>query len=284
MRVVVVGGSGQLGQALLQTAPKGVNVQGFSRGEFDLTAMEIDKLAGADIIINAAAYTNVDAAETDPEQAHLINAVAPGRLAEAAAGLGAHLIHISTDYVFGAGVPRRPLLADDPKHPNTVYGRTKLAGEQAVLSACPDASVVRTAWLFTGDLSPHKDFVSTMLRLAREGHGQVRVVDDQTGNPTCAVDLARGLWQLAQRPASGVLHGVGTGHCTWFELAKETFALCGADPDRVEPCTTADFPRPAPRPAWSVLDTSTWLAAGLTPLPGWPTALRSAISTKLSQL
>lgn len=243
--------------------------------------MDVEKLRGADVIINAAAYTNVDLAESEPEQAHLLNADAPGQLAHIAADLGAHFIHISTDYVFGAGAPRRPLHVDDPKHPNTVYGQTKLAGEQAVLAAHPSAAVVRTAWLFSGDLQPNKDFVSTMLRLAREGEGPVNVVNDQWGNPTCTVDLATGLWAIAQRGISGVLHGVGAEYCTWFDLAQETFAACGADPKRVSPCTTADFPRPAPRPEWSVLDVSTWLAADLPPFPEWRTAVRRAVSTKL---
>ncbi|QGU02699.1 dTDP-4-dehydrorhamnose reductase [Corynebacterium kalinowskii] len=281
MRVIVVGGSGQLGQALLRTAPEGVSVLGLSRGEFDLTAMDVEKLAGADVIINAAAYTDVDGAEANPELAHEVNAVAPGKLAEVATAQSSHLIHISTDYVFGGDAPRRPLLVDDLKRPNTVYGRTKLAGEQSVFAACPDAAVVRTAWLFTGDLLPHKDFVSTMLRLAREGNGPINVVNDQWGNPTCAIDLAGSLWRIAERRIPGVFHGVGSGYCTWFDLARETFAVCGADPERVNPCSTSEFPRPAPRPAWSVLDASTWLAADLPALPEWRSALRGAVSTKL---
>lgn len=280
MRVVVVGGKGQLGHALTHSAPSGVSVIGLSRAEFDVVAPDVEKLAGADVVINAAAYTNVDAAETDAQRAWAVNATGAGEVATAAASVGAHLIHISTDYVFGEGAPRRPLLIDDPKNPNTVYGRSKLAGEDAVMVACPSATVVRTAWLFSGDAQPHKDFVSTMLRLAR-GDGPVRVVNDQWGSPTCALDLAAGLWQVAQDRVEGVLHGVGTGEATWFDLARETFAACGADPERVSPCTTADFPRPAPRPSWSVLDTSTWLAADLVPLPEWRTAVRRVVSTKL---
>lgn len=280
MRVVVVGGEGQLGQALLKVAPKDIDVRGLSRAECDVTAPAVDKLADADVIINTAAFTNVDGAEAAPDAARAINAVGAGALAEVANKVGAHFIHISTDYVFGEGVEQRPLLVDDPKEPNTVYGKTKLEGELAVLSVCSSAAIVRTAWLFSGDLLPHKDFVSTMLRLAR-GSDPVRVVNDQWGSPTNAFDLAAGLWEVAQRRVGGVLHGVGAGQATWYDLAREVFEVCGADPERVSPCTTEEFPRPAPRPHWSVLDTSSWLAADLSPLPEWRTAVRRSVSTKL---
>lgn len=284
MRVAIVGSRGQLGTALLASAPENVEVRGLSRDELDVTvanATQLDSaIAGCDVVINASAYTNVDAAETDRETAFAVNAEGPGRLAEACQRKGAHFIHVSTDYVFGSSAPRRPLQIDDEKAPDTVYGQSKLAGEQAVLAAHAKPAIVRTAWLFTGDLQPHKDFVSTMLRLARQGTA-ARVVDDQRGNPTSAVDLAQGLWQVAARRVSGIYHGVGAGDATWFELARETYVACGADPALVTPCTTADFPRPAPRPAWSVLDTSSWLSADLPPFPEWRTSVRRAVSTKL---
>lgn len=287
MRAVVVGSRGQLGSAMTHLAPTGAHVLGLSRADYDLaTLTESDltslttRFAGADVVINTSSYTAVDAAETDEEVAYAVNARAPELLAAAAREVGAHFVHISTDYVFGAGVPRRPLQIDDPKHPNTVYGASKLAGERAVLDAHPDAAIVRTAWLFTGDLQPHPDFVSTMLRLAREGVNP-KVVNDQWGNPTCARDLATGLWALAYRRLSGTFHGASDSPTTWFEVARETFEACGADPERVQPCTTAEFPRPAARPEWSVLDTSTWHDADLPAFPEWRTAVRAAVSTKL---
>ncbi|MEJ6013578.1 dTDP-4-dehydrorhamnose reductase [Corynebacterium sp. H127] len=280
MRVAVVGGNGQLGQALVSTAPAGVEVTALSRPYFDVTEIDVDKLAGSDVIINTAAYTNVDAAESDEATAHAVNALAPGELARVADRLNARFIHVSTDYVFGAGCLQRPLHVNDPKNPDTVYGRTKLAGEQAVLAALPSATIVRTAWLFTGDLQPHKDFVSTMLALARAAQ-PANVVADQMGSPTCALDLAEGLWQIAEREVEGVLHGVGAGQASWFELAREVYALAGAKPTLVQPCTTAQFPRPARRPEWSVLSTESWRAAELTPLPEWRTALRNSVSITL---
>lgn len=280
MRVHIVGGHGQLGTALGLSAPAGVDIQRFSRSELDLTAIDVEKLAGADVIINAAAYTDVDGAERDPDAAYALNAAGPGELARIAKAQGSHLIHVSTDYVFGAGVERRPLLVDDPKHPNTVYGATKLAGENLVMDNCPDATVVRTAWLFSGDTQPHKDFVSTMLAMARQDR-EVRVVADQRGNPTFVGDLAVGLWAIVERGVRGILHGVGGGDATWYELAKETYRAAGANPALVSPCATADFPRPAPRPPWSVLDRSTWLAADLPPLPEWRSAVRRAVWDKV---
>ena len=182
---------------------------------------------------------------------------------------------MSTDYVF-AGDGNRPYRVGDPTGPRTVYGRTKLAGERAVLDRLPSAHVVRTAWLYTGD---GNDFVATMLRLERE-RDTVRVVDDQVGCPTYAADLADGILELAARAGAvpgGVLHATNSGEASWFDLARAVFAEAGADPGRVQPCGSDEFVRPAPRPAYSVLDGSAWAAAGLTPLRPWRPALRAAI-------
>jgi dTDP-4-dehydrorhamnose reductase len=185
------------------------------------------------------------------------------------------LIHVSTDYVFAgdASVPYEP---DAPTAPRTAYGRTKLAGERAVLEADPSAVVVRTAWVYTG---VGTDFVATMPRLQRE-RDTVDVVDDQIGSPTFAGDLAAALLELAGRPdvPGGVLHATNAGQASWFELARSVFSGVGADPARVRPCSSAQFPRPAPRPAYSVLSPVSWAAAGLTPLRPWPAALEAALA------
>ncbi|MFD5868028.1 dTDP-4-dehydrorhamnose reductase [Corynebacterium sp. NPDC060344] len=287
-RVVVVGAGGQLGTALRRRVPgSGVDVAWLARADLDVAdaaaVASHPALRGADVVINAAAWTDVDGAET-PEGgagAHRINAVAPGLLARRCEAEGAFFVHVSTDYVFGevAGVPRRPLRADDPTSPDTAYGRTKLAGERAVLDAAPGAAIVRTAWVFSGPTQPDApDFVSTMLRLQARG-GSIDVVDDQHGNPTFVDDLADALWRLALRPVAGTFHVTGTGAATWHEVASEVFALAAGESarERVRPCTSEQFPRPAKRPAWSVLDGSAWADAGFEPLPAWRDGLRRAL-------
>ena len=227
------------------------------------------------VVVNAAAYTAVDAAETDEERAAVVNATGPGVLAAVCADKGAHLVHVSTDYVF-AGDAVEPYRVDAPTAPRTAYGRTKLAGERAVLQRLPSAHVVRTAWVYTGD---GNDFVATMRRLEGE-RDTVRVVDDQRGCPTYARDLADGLLELAahaDRLPGGILHATNAGEATWFDLAQAVFEEIGADPGRVQPCDSDEFVRPAVRPAYSVLDGSAWIAAGLTPLRPWREALHAAI-------
>ncbi|ETT24846.1 dTDP-4-dehydrorhamnose reductase [Rhodococcus aetherivorans] len=276
--VLVTGARGQLGRHLLtRGAAAGLPIRGVGAEEADIT--DPDAVAalvepGA-VVLNCAGYTAVDAAETHVEDATAVNEWGPAHLAAACAAAGAHLIHVSTDYVF-AGDGDRPYRVGDPTGPRTVYGRTKLAGERAVLDRLPTAHVVRTAWLYTGE---GNDFVATMLRLERE-RDTVRVVDDQVGCPTYAADLADGLLELATRAGAvpgGVLHATNSGQASWFDLARAVFAEAGADPGRVQPCGSDEFVRPAPRPAYSVLDGSAWAAAGLTPLRPWRPALHAAI-------
>ncbi len=289
MRLLVTGGGGQLGRDLVAAAARAgilrVCVPGSA--ELDITdpAAVSDAVAAASVgtrlvVINAAAYTAVDAAESHGAQrAHAVNAGGPAQLARACATYRAHLVQVSTDYVF-AGDGAGPYRVDDPTVPGTVYGRTKLAGERAVLTSGASAHVVRTAWLYGAHGG---NFVRTMARLA-QGSDPVRVVDDQRGNPTWTADLADGLIALAlaaDRVPPGVLHCVNAGSTTWFELAKAVFTEIGADPDRVQPCSTAEFPRPAPRPANSVLDTAGWAAAGLPALRHWRHALRAAVAERL---
>ncbi|MCT2140146.1 SDR family oxidoreductase [Dietzia cinnamea] len=332
-RVLVAGGRGQLGTHLRLAHPGDVLAPG--RDELDITRAEsvagyLDRHQPA-VVINAAAYTDVDGAEADESGAHLVNVEGPRILAESCRERGLRLVHVSTDYVFSGEVPRgrggagRPdpatapaLEPTDVTDPATVYGRTKLAGEHAVLAAHPEATILRTSWLYTGPgrerlAIPGGDFVATMARLERE-RDEVSVVDDQWGSPTHAPTLAAAILEMLAREAATreaathhaagetathetaapavdtaavdtaavdtrglVLHAAGAGRATWYEVARRTFAYLGADPDRVRPCTTADFPRPAPRPAFSVLSGRAWAAAGLTPLPDWDDSLRVAL-------
>jgi dTDP-4-dehydrorhamnose reductase len=283
---LVTGGAGQVGTELRTALARrpGDEVHAPPRAVLDLSSEDSVRtavrawLAGArqagraPVLVNAGAWTAVDDAEADEERALLVNGAAPGWLAEELAGHG-RLLHVSTDYVF-AGTADHPYREDDPTGPTTAYGRTKLAGERAVAAAGGDALVVRTAWVYAGH---GRNFVRTMLRLAA-GDGEVRVVDDQTGSPTWARDLAEGLVAAASVPVRGVLHAVNAGATTWCGLARRVFELAGADPARVVPSTTGEVPRPAPRPAWSVLDASAWAAAGLPAFRPWDDALRCCLA------
>lgn len=271
----MVGAGGQVGRELSGLAP---SARAYTRRELDITdaAAVAAVLRPGDVVLNCAAYTAVDRAESEPEAAFTGNETGPARLAAACAAVNARLIHLSTDYVF-PGTGETPYETTDPTGPTTVYGRSKLAGEQAVRELCPDAVIVRTAWVYSG---VGTDFVATMLRLERERE-TVTVVDDQIGSPTYAADLAAGLLELATRSdAPRLLHATNSGQASWFELARAVFAGIGADPERVRPCTSAEFPRPAPRPAYSVLSTRSWRQAGLSPLRPWRCAVEAALARR----
>ncbi len=289
--LLITGARGQLGSDLVAAAEAaGIPLRAFGSRELDITDQSAvdDALAafahtasadrrtggGAAVVVNAAAYTAVDDAETDPDAAYAVNAAGPTHLAQSAARLGLGLIHVSTDYVF-PGDGTRPYEIDDPTGPQSVYGASKLAGEQAVLDAHPDAHVVRTAWVWGATGS---NFVKTMAKL-EAARPTLSVVDDQRGSPTYAADLAAGLLELAGTDVpGGVLHATNAGETTWFGFARSIFAELRADPERVQPTTTAEFPRPAPRPAYSVLSSAAWTAAGLSPLRGWESALAAAFA------
>ncbi|MBV7302836.1 dTDP-4-dehydrorhamnose reductase [Corynebacterium sp. TAE3-ERU2] len=288
MRITVTGAGGQLGRALRLTCPpeRRQHLTWLSRSELDITSPQQCALIDADLIINTAAFTDVDGAETQPAAAAASNTRGPQLLAEHAARTGAFLVHVSTDYVMGAGAAPAPQPApeDAPCHPETVYGRTKLAGEQAIAASGAAATVVRTAWVYSGQVLPEaRDFVSTMLRLERE-HDTLTVVDDQWGNPTFVLDLARGLWEIVDKHEQGqplpqVLHCVGGGEAvTWCTLAREVVRVVGADPARVKAVDSSAYPRPARRPHNSALGTQAWERAGLTPLPEWRSGVRRAVS------
>jgi dTDP-4-dehydrorhamnose reductase len=279
VRWLITGAGGQLGHHLIaRLGAVGEDVVGTTRAEFDITddgaTRRVVGDVGPDIVINAAGYTAVDAAETDEAAALAVNGDGPANLAAVLREYGGRLVHVSTDYVF-AGTLDRPYEPTDPVDPRTAYGRTKLAGEHAVRTALPDRSwVVRTAWVHGG---PGPNFVSTMVKLEAE-RDTLDVVADQIGSPTWVGDLAGALIELAQSEAGpGITHFTNAGQASWYELARAVFELRGADPDRVRPTTTDKYPRPAPRPAWSVLSTKTWTESGLTPPRDWRAALADSL-------
>ena len=298
MRWMVTGAGGALGTDLVRLLrADGERVTALTRDELDTTDPEAVERAVAAwagpgdpderaVLLNASAFTAVDLAETDPEAAraaHAVNTVAPGLLAGSSARHGARIVHVSTDYVFDGAGPRGRTAPDggtagyeptDPTGAAGVYGRTKEAGEQRVREASAAHHVVRTAWVYGGSGA---NFVRTMARLAGERE-TLSVVDDQYGSPTWSADLAAGLVALGRSDAApGTLHATGGGVTTWCGLARAVFEELGADPDRVQGCSTEQFPRPAPRPAWSVLSPASWAAAGLPPLRPWRDALSAAV-------
>jgi dTDP-4-dehydrorhamnose reductase len=288
--LLVPGGTGQLGRAMSALASPEVDVLAPGSAELDLTeasavvaavsalAKRADAQGRVPIVVNAAAYTAVDAAETEERRAFAVNADGPRVLAAACSSWRVPLVHVSTDYVF-PGDADRPYEPEDALGPQSAYGRTKAAGEDAVLRSGARSWVVRTAWVYGAG----SNFVRTIQRLETERE-TLSVVDDQRGSPTWSADLAGGLLELAGRIAGGtgprrrVLHCTGAGEVTWYGFARAIFEEIGADPERVRPCTTADFPRPAPRPAYSVLSNASWAAAGLTPLRHWRDALHAYLS------
>ncbi|GAA4433492.1 dTDP-4-dehydrorhamnose reductase [Actinokineospora soli] len=284
LTLLVPGGGGQLGRSLAALASPSLSVVAPDSASLDVTSAgavieAVSALPRPAVVINAAAYTAVDQAETEQARAFAVNADAPRVLAAACSSRNVPLIHVSTDYVF-PGDASAPYEVDDPVGPRSVYGVTKLAGETAVLGSGARAWVVRTAWVYSAFGS---NFAKTMKRLESE-RDKLSVVDDQRGTPTWASDLAAGLVELAQKitdgaaPASRVLHCTNAGEATWYEFAQAVFTELGADPARISPCTTADYPRPAPRPAYSVLSDRTWRDAGLTPLRPWRDALTAAFA------
>lgn len=280
-RLVITGAGGLVGRRLTaEAARRGHRVLALTSADCDVTDPTAPErhIAAGDVVINCAAYTKVDQAEADEAGARAVNAAGAENVAHACARAGAELIHVSTDYVFsgdfGGGQPR-PYEIDDETNPTNVYGRTKLEGEFEVLSAMPNAHVVRTAWVFAGD--DGSDFVATMRRLAA-GDGQVDVVADQIGSPTYVGDLVGALLQVADGSIEeSVLHAANQGQASRFEQARAVFELLGADPERVQPVNTDRRTRPAPRPPYSALASQSSAAAGLTPLRPWRDALAEAL-------
>jgi dTDP-4-dehydrorhamnose reductase len=284
-RIVITGAGGQVGSFLAAEAVRqGRDLLALTSSQWDITAPEAAAqiVESGDVVINCAAYTNVDGAERDEATAHAVNAAGPEYIARACARAGARLVHISTDYVFSGdfgGSAPHPYEPDDATGPLGVYGRTKLAGELAVLAASPEAVVVRTAWVYTGGTG--KDFVAIMRRLAA-GDGIVEVVDDQTGSPTYVADLVTALLEVADgrvnAQPTGIVHAANGGAVTRYGQACAVFEGVGADPKRVRPVNTDHAPRPARRPPYSVLSARRSEQAGLSPLRPWREALDRALS------
>jgi dTDP-4-dehydrorhamnose reductase len=279
---LVTGAGGQLGRELCDLlVAEGEDVTGLTRDGLDIT--DADAIRSAlrgrpPVVVNCAAWTNVDLAEEQPGAAFRVNGEAVYGLARACAEYGATLVQVSTDYVFG-GQAARPYGEGDRPAPATEYGRGKLAGERAVRDLLPGSGyVVRTAWLY----GKHgANFVNTMIGLERRKPA-VDVVDDQRGQPTWAADVAGQIVALVRSGADpGVYHATSSGSATWFELAREIFRRLDADPSRVRPVTSAAFKRPAPRPAYSVLGHGAWHAAGLPPIGPWEDGLRRAFASLL---
>lgn len=278
MKVIVTGAGGQLGRSLIAAAPAGWQVRGLTRADLDISnAQAVARLIGdarPDIVINAAAYTAVDRAESEADLAQAINADAVGNLAAAASAGGARFAHVSTDFVFD-GRGSRPYAPDDATAPLGIYGQTKLAGETA---AGGEALIVRTAWVYA---AKGKNFVHTMLRLMRERE-EVRVVQDQIGTPTNAPGLARAICELATDGAQGIFHYTDSGVASWYDFAvaiqEEALALGLLDRAvPVIPVPTSEFPTPAQRPGFSVLDKeATWRRLGWR-APHWRVALRTTL-------
>jgi len=282
---LVTGARGQLGHDLLEVLAgrPGDEVTAIGRSGLDLTDESavrtvvrnwLARSAGSRaVLLNAAAYTAVDAAEDDEATAAVVNGAAPGWLAEEMAGHG-RLLHVSTDYVFD-GSATEPYPVDAPIDPRSAYGRTKAAGEQAIAAVGGDTTVVRTAWVYGRHGG---NFVRTMTNLEAQRE-TVSVVDDQVGSPTWSADLAAGLVELGERETAvpPVLHYTNSGQVSWHGLAQAVFEELGADPGRVLPTTSEAFRRPAPRPAYSVLDGSAWTGSGLTAPRPWRAALHLAM-------
>ena len=278
-RWLVTGAGGMLGTDLVAAlTARGELVTGMDRADLDVTdaAAVTEAIAryGSDVVVNCAAWTAVDDAETSEELALAVNADGAANLAASCAKLGARLVQVSTDYVF-AGDAGRPYAENDVPAPRTAYGRTKLAGERVVLDRLPGSGyVVRTAWLY-GAHGPN--FVRTMIKL-EDQRPTVDVVDDQHGQPTWTMDLSRILEVLVTSGAPyGAYHATSSGETTWCGFAREIFSGLGLDPARVHPTTTEAFPRPAPRPAYSVLGHDAWHRAGIAPIRSWREALAEAL-------
>jgi dTDP-4-dehydrorhamnose reductase len=285
-RWLITGAGGMLGRdlaGLLAGEVAGEQVTGLARADLDLTDPAAVRDAVArhrpDVVVNCAAWTAVDDAEAHEDAALDINGRAVAHLARACAGHGAVLVQISTDYVFD-GTAEKPYSEDHETAPRSAYGRTKLAGEEAARAALPDgAYVVRTAWLYGAH---GKSFYRTMLSRATAG-APVSVVDDQRGQPTWTADVARQVYALIAAGApAGTYHATSSGEVTWFGFAREIYARAGADPALVSPTTTAEFPRPAPRPAYSVLGHDAWEEAGVPPVGDWRDALDRAFPAMLA--
>jgi dTDP-4-dehydrorhamnose reductase len=285
MTWLITGGSGQLGLALqAELTVQGIDFVSVNSHELDITnqplVAELVESVKPDVITNTAAWTDVDGAETSESAARAVNALGPQNLAIAASHVGARLVQVSTDYVF-SGEGTTPWSENAEHNPQSVYGSTKSEGETFALEAYPTGSyVVRTAWLYSAD---RKNFAKTMTKLALNGAGEVRVVNDQVGQPTFTGDLAKQIIDLVKSDSPvGTYHGTNSGQATWFEFAQEIFNLAGADVSRVVPVSSSEYPRPAKRPSYSVLGHDAWVKTTVEPMRDWRIALAEAMPAIIS--
>jgi dTDP-4-dehydrorhamnose reductase len=285
MTWLITGGSGQLGIAISQElGERGILFHAWGSQDLDITkgpiVLDLVSRISPKVIISCAAWTDVDGAETNEHQASRVNGEGAENIALAAKKCSAKLIHISTDYVF-SGEGNTPWQVDDSIKPQSAYGRTKADGEGRVLSAYPEnSSVVRTAWLY----SPWgKNFAKTMTRLALGSDDEVRVVNDQIGQPTSATDLAKQLVELGLSSSpEGTYHGTNSCQGTWFDFAEEIFKLTGANTNRVVPVSSSEYPRPAKRPSYSVLSHDAWTKTTIQPMRDWRIALEEVMPAIIS--
>lgn len=286
-RIAVTGLTGQVVSSLIERAPNGVELLALGRPRFDLSSRDMVlaslRSVRCDAIVNAAAYTQVDKAESEPETAMTVNGVGAGYVAETASELKVPLLHLSTDYVFD-GALDRPYREDDEPHPTGAYGRSKLEGEKQIAARCENCVILRTAWVY----SPFgANFVKTMLRLG-ETRDEIGVVADQIGNPTSALDIADALLAIAERLVDdsdirlrGVFHMSGQGEATWADMAEAIFSAAetqGHKPVRIKRIATADYPTPARRPANSRLDNAKLKANYGIALPNWRDSLNACVA------
>ena len=285
MSWLITGGSGQLGIVVSQELDKlGIAFDAWSSKDLDITKSStvreaIEKLSPT-VIINCAAWTDVDGAENHEIDACRVNSDGAENLALTAKSCESKLIHVSTDYVF-SGESQSPWQIADEINPQSAYGRTKAKGESRVQASYAENSfIVRTAWLY----SPWgKNFAKTMTKLAVKGTGEVRVVNDQVGQPTSASDLAKQLVELGLSTSSaGIFHGTNSGQASWYEFAQEIFKLAGADVGRVTPVSSSEYLRPAKRPSYSVLSHDAWANTSVKAMKDWRIALAEAMPTIIS--
>lgn len=283
-RVVLIGASGMLGTMVQATVPDAYELVPLSRHDLDIRDRDgvLEKLTrfAPDVIVNCAAFTDVDGCESETELADAVNAAGPGNLALAAKRLGAVLVHVSTDYVFD-GTGSRPYTEEDPVAPRSAYGRSKLMGEEAIpASGLKEYFIVRTSWLYGPG---GKNFVETMLRLARERE-ELRVVADQVGSPTYTRDLALAIYRLLSTRSYGIYHFSDEGSCSWHEFASEIIRQYGRlEALRVRsviPIRTQEYPLPAERPRYSVLSKEKYAAATGARIPDWRESLSAYLKSK----
>ena len=275
MKILITGAYGMLGSDLREVLK---NFELICTGSKDLDITDQEGIMDfitehcPDLVINAAAYTAVDDCETHYDEAYAVNAIGPKNLARACKKINVPLIHISTDYVFD-GSKRTPLIESDKLGPKSAYGKTKLAGEKFIQENTEKYFILRTSWLY----GLHgKNFVSTMLDLA-ESHDEITVVDDQIGSPTYSLDLAVAITNLLHSDKYGIYHVTNEGECSWYEFSKLIFELSNIEVNLI-PVSTEEFPRPAPRPHYSVLNNKKWNSSGFVPMRDYKEALGSYLS------